>query len=375
MECGMTSRRDSASLQQAQQLLERGQIEAAEKLLRKLVRRDKRLAEGHALLGRIASRQARHDDSRQHYLQALRSEPDSSRYAFLVAWAYSALGRASEAIEYYDRALLRDPDNKDILGRKAITLELVGNATEALEIVEPFIEATEETSEMAVAYVLSKQRLQQHREAIRIAERWAAEEMGLAIPERVAFTYYAAKSKEKLGDYDAAFESYCLANKVGARPISRDAIRRPIDALIEVFSPDLVPGFAQAANSSIRPVFIVGMPRSGTTLIEQIVDAHPQAFGLGEITDIEQIATQLGGQPSGGVGFPPVRAAAFRADTDRRRSPIPASRAEARRQRLPGREQEPLQLDQSRADPAVVPPVPSSLIVAAIRSTPAPPAS
>ena len=56
--------------------------------------------------------------------------------------------------------------------------------------------------------------------------------------------------------------------------------------MIEAFSADRLPGIPRASRGSDRPVFIAGMPRSGTTLVEQIIDAHPDAHGAGEIEDL-----------------------------------------------------------------------------------------
>ncbi len=72
-----------------------------------------------------------------------------------------------------------------------------------------------------------------------------------------------------------------------------DGFARKIDALIEAWSPDQVKRLAAAAPRDARPVFIVGLPRSGSTLVEQIIASHPDAATLGERMEIPAIAAQL----------------------------------------------------------------------------------
>ena len=75
-----------------------------------------------------------------------------------------------------------------------------------------------------------------------------------------------------------------------AAPFDAGAHERFVDDLIEAFSETELPGLARAGDTSPRPVFIAGMPRSGTTLVEQIIDAHPAALGAGEIEDLPQMS-------------------------------------------------------------------------------------
>ena len=66
----------------------------------------------------------------------------------------------------------------------------------------------------------------------------------------------------------------------------RDAFPVFVDKLIEAFNPRFLRNLPHGSNESERPVFIVGMPRSGTTLVEQILSSHPEVYGAGELGDI-----------------------------------------------------------------------------------------
>jgi tetratricopeptide (TPR) repeat protein len=80
------------------------------------------------------------------------------------------------------------------------------------------------------------------------------------------------------------------------QPFSREAHRAFVDATIAQFDRTRLADGPRAQNRDAAPVFIVGMPRSGTTLAEQIIAAHPQAFGAGERGALYQAATALGGE-------------------------------------------------------------------------------
>src|SRR5690606_16112040 len=66
-----------------------------------------------------------------------------------------------------------------------------------------------------------------------------------------------------------------------------------VDRTIAAFTPQLMTRLAGQGSDDPRPVFVIGMPRSGTTLVEQIVAAHPQAHGYGELSDISRIARAM----------------------------------------------------------------------------------
>jgi tetratricopeptide (TPR) repeat protein len=278
----------NAQLEQAHKLLQAGRLPEGEKLLRKLVRRDPKLEAGFHLLGQLAAQRGLYDEALQHFGKCLRLKPKVSRYPYAMAQTCQAMGRVQEAIEWYDRALALEPDNAELLGWKAQALETKGDAEAALAIVESYVAAGTETAEMAGAYVRAKQRLKQHEDAVRVAQAHYGVEVATS-GRGATFAYLAAKSLEKLERYDEAFAAYRSANETETAPADPEGTRRGIDAMIKAFSADVMRALPRANNDSTRPVFIVGLPRSGTTLIEQIIDAHPSAAGVGENGDITRL--------------------------------------------------------------------------------------
>ena len=96
---------------------------------------------------------------------------------------------------------------------------------------------------------------------------------------------------ENIKSYDETFKHYATANTLRRKHISYDkqAHSSYIDKLIKVYSKDFFQQRNNLGSDSERPVFIVGMPRSGTTLIEQILSSHPHVYGAGELVGLTRI--------------------------------------------------------------------------------------
>ena len=97
------------------------------------------------------------------------------------------------------------------------------------------------------------------------------------------------KTLEDLGRYHDAFAAYQAANQASARPFDMQRHEAFIVATQRTFTGSFLAGRVQAGEASEQPVFVVGLPRSGTTLVEQILACHPDVAGLGELGDIERL--------------------------------------------------------------------------------------
>jgi Flp pilus assembly protein TadD len=123
------------------------------------------------------------------------------------------------------------------------------------------------------------------------------------IEHRIMAHYDLAKFWSGRNAHARAFAHWTAGHKLLApsQPFSRDAHRAFVDANIAAFSATRFHAEPRAGNNDPAPVFIVGMPRSGTTLIEQILDAHRDAHGAGERTALGQTFFALGGGDDAGA--------------------------------------------------------------------------
>ena len=110
---------------------------------------------------------------------------------------------------------------------------------------------------------------------------------------RRRFLFALGQVSEKAGAYEQAFEAYRDGNQIDKRSFDPGAYAAKIDALIETFSAENLASLPRSTVDSMTPVFIVGMPRTGSTLVERILDAHPQAHGVGEINAMPKIVSSL----------------------------------------------------------------------------------
>lgn len=112
--------------------------------------------------------------------------------------------------------------------------------------------------------------------------------------KKSAISWYAlGKIYNDLGDYDQAFVSYKSANDIKNSRTDYNFKQHSgyVNEIIDVFTPDLIRELQEYGSISELPVFIVGTPRSGTTLTEQIISSHTQVTGAGELKYIGQLAT------------------------------------------------------------------------------------
>ena len=127
---------------------------------------------------------------------------------------------------------------------------------------------------------------------------------GYTAGERSALLFALGKALEARGDTDPAFASFAKANALHRSGLGFDIVsaERLGDMIAQRFDAAMPAGSQGAASQSARPIFVVGMPRSGTTLVEQIISAHPMVHGAGEIGVLGALVARTRG--ADGSAFP-----------------------------------------------------------------------
>jgi cytochrome c-type biogenesis protein CcmH/NrfG len=145
---------------------------------------------------------------------------------------------------------------------------------------------------------------------IRALEDMAADGASLGATERVHLHFALAKAYDDTGRFENAFVQLSAGNRLKRQQTAYDeaATLGRMDRTRDLFTPDFMKARQGSGDPSPLPVFIVGMPRSGTTLIEQILASHPEVFGAGELNLFDRSAGAVGHALPGAPRFPAMAA-------------------------------------------------------------------
>ncbi|MEM7704021.1 MAG: sulfotransferase [Pseudomonadota bacterium] len=242
------------------------------------------------------------EDARQCLLRAVNADPQDSLARRLLASSHQALGFVVEARREFQLSLKLDPDSAPAYFGLGQLLEDLGEPQQAAEAYRRAVSLDPEKP-AALASLLGLSRQVDVSSEIDQASRTLPQ---LTPGDKALLAYGLGKAYEQQENYAAAFQAYETANRA-RQAIAGRFDRRRFDARLEkmitIFSADFFSARQSWGDSSERPVFIVGLPRSGTTLTEQVVGSHPECFGAGELNTLTDLAT---GTPDRlGIADPP----------------------------------------------------------------------
>ncbi len=243
-------------------------------------------------MGRVALEQGDFDDALRRLEKCEAARPKEPRVQFYLGRTLLQLGRAREAVARFDRVLRESPGSVSAIHAKALSLERLGEAEAAQALLEPLITAGTEPASTASLYA---RLTSQHGPAGAALDYLGGQldRTDRTPSERQGMLYTLAKICDAAGEYDRAFAAAREANEIDPPPFDPAAFREQIRHQMEVFSAASLPRLSVSSVRSDVPVFIAGLPRSGTTLVEQILDAHPLMHGAGELIHLPQLVGAL----------------------------------------------------------------------------------
>jgi tetratricopeptide (TPR) repeat protein len=253
------------------------------------------------ILGQVKQFQGLWSEARQCAIHALRTDPGDIGSILLLAGVHGALGQSAEAMARCDEALAREPGSAQALALKAAVLERIGRTGEALEAVES-IEGPPPASAQAtlVRALLREGRTE---EALAAADSAIARE-DVADHAKHNLLMLKAKALDRLGRFDEAIDAATRAKSSGkSTEVEPDRYVKRAHAVMQTYSSEKMAALPVSSSLS-EHVFIAGFPRTGTTLVEQILDVHPQARGVGEAKEIDVFTRSLQQRTGAFVPFP-----------------------------------------------------------------------
>lgn len=208
----------------------------------------------------------------------------------MIAQAQARQGKDAEAMENYNAALARDPDLPVAVSGKAALLQEFGEFEEAEPLFRRAMELDPDNGETARIFIASH-KTKPDDPLIPWMEKQFADKR-LTVTDRMNFGFALAKSLEDIKAYDRVFRYLDAANAMmwEMYPHNMAQRRRVIDETKAIYRGFDWKGTEVAGATEYAPIFVTGMPRSGTTLIEQIISSHSTVTGAGEVGDAAQMA-------------------------------------------------------------------------------------
>ncbi|MGH8517610.1 MAG: tetratricopeptide repeat-containing sulfotransferase family protein, partial [Panacagrimonas sp.] len=242
-------------------LIDAGQLEDAIECFERAARHDPKLARARSSLAQQLSQAGKVRRAEQLFRQSVGLDPQHVQGWFGLGRTLEDTGDADNALACYEQVLARRPDHAMAIGQYLPLVQ--GDAAEHVQ--------------RAQAVLLNPDVCDENKALV---------------------GYGLAKYHDRRRQWEAAARAGLAANAARRRtagPLDPDALTRRIDQIIAAYPRSFFTARRRLGLATDQPVFIVGLPRSGTTLTEQILSAHPQLHGAGELPDLSRIAASCVG--------------------------------------------------------------------------------
>jgi tetratricopeptide (TPR) repeat protein len=315
---------------EAAMAMNENRLDVAERLLKPHLKEDPFDAAAIRMLAELAARIGRWRDAENLLRRAVELAPGWAAAKANLALVLGRMGRPAEALELLDDVFAQEPGEVGHWNLKAATLGRLGDFDEAIRLYEEVLAKLPKQPRVWLSYghmlkTVGRQGdgIVAYRKAIEIepalGEAWwslanlktvkfdeddisamrrALESTGLTEQDRFHLDFALGKAMHDAGRASEAFEHYSRANalRLKTQPYRPGEITRLVDRSIEAFSADCFADHGGGCEAT-DPIFIVGMPRAGSTLIEQILSSHSKVEGTSELPDLPMLTRKLGPYP------------------------------------------------------------------------------
>ena len=311
-------------------------LDVAERLLKAQLKQDPFDVKAIRMLAELAGRIGRMQDAEHLLRRALELAPGFTAARANLALVLGRTGRPAEALDLLAPLFEVEPDDIGHFNLKAATLGRLGDFDEAIALYQKVVERTPNQPRvwLSLGHMLKTvgrldEGIAAYRRAIAIRPELGEAWWSLANLKTVKFTpedmaamrealgrddlrdedrfhldFALGKALHDAGDSDAAFTHYTAANALRRKslPYRRADISSLVDRSISAFTPE---AFAERTGGcdARDPIFIVGMPRAGSTLLEQILSSHPLVEGTSELPDLPALARTRPGYPESALAL------------------------------------------------------------------------
>ncbi len=241
----------------------------------------------------------RYEEAAAHFRKSLAVRPNSAETHNNLGAVLQLLARHDEALSAYEQAVAIKPDLAEAHHGRGTALRTLGRLDEARGELERAIALAPHKAEFYHSLSEAKRFVADdpYRALIEDLARYMA---ALSEEDQIHLHFALGKLYADLGEDARGFGHLLEGNALKRRLTYYDesAALARLERMRALFSAEVMRERAGQGHPSPLPVFIIGMPRSGTSLVEQVLASHPQVFGGGELTDFEVAVSRLAG-PAG----------------------------------------------------------------------------
>ena len=258
-------------------------------------------------VARIQFRKNNFEQAEQAARLALRTDPKSAEALAVLGQVLHETDRLQGAVAAFEAALRLKPNMIEINSVYAVCLKSLNRLDDAKAQFEKTLELAP-TAYGVYANLADLQKFTPDNPYLLAMERIMAEAADPASDRYLPLHFALGKAYDDIGQYERAFQHYKTGTAQKRAKLKYDESQTLgfMDSIREVFSEAFIRKPPIAGSKSEVPVFIVGMPRSGSTLVEQVLSNHPDTFGAGEIKEFSRQLNMMRGRFPGLPKYPHI---------------------------------------------------------------------
>jgi len=275
-------------------LASQGEMDKAVTAYRKAIEINPNHKHAHNGLGNVLSDMGDLDEAIASYRKAIEIDPGHKEAYNGLGNALSNLGEIENAIAAYRKAIEIDPWHKQACKGLGNALSDYGEIDEAITVYRRSIEINPEHTE-AYRSLSKNKKFSEYDDDIRAMESLYENENN-SDEQKMHLAFGLGKAYEDLGEYEKSMQFILRATRLKRASIDYSISEEEelFSNIKATFSSDFFSDRKGMGNPDRTPIFILGMPRSGTSLVEQILASHPDVFGAGELNDLSNSTRNFG---------------------------------------------------------------------------------
>ena len=255
-------------------------------------------------LGVVLLEMNKHLDAIDSYKAAIKTEPQNGALWAGLANAYAQASYPEKSVETFQKALEKGVDSAGAQMSYAHVLKTVGDQEAALKAYRTAIDKQPDFGE--AYWSMANLKIFEFEDEEVAAMESQLDDGSLSDVSEVHFRFALGKAYEDKCDYDKAWHYYDTGNRKQRLLVTHSPLdmEKRHDEIIELFDKDFIARNEGHGFDAPDPILIVGLPRAGSTLVEQILASHSQVEGTSELPILTKIASAIGRYRSDNVGFP-----------------------------------------------------------------------